>query len=617
MVTGLDVTDKLIADLESAFQTLSQKLIGVQDDLQYRAITGTGGFNDPQLTGETKTTVAQAQSLIAGLWIVVNLVGQRLQEVKTKRSTVKTGIFSGGGAAKELEDQLKLHNLKVGIDTADKMPGGLRQVLFTEQPGFTSVELALNVGPEQLKIGAKAIIEVNDCVSALKAQIADTENKLAAVLPVVTKIGGAAELAHSNATTNVASLKLTYEHDPLGVRKGFEQTVGQHVAAINKALDNVQRAKEKAYSDMGDAKVLMQRLEDKQPTPARTPELRDWLAKLATRLDQEDWGSASAGLDDWIKEASAVLSIKVPPPSYQPPAPSHSSQTPQPRPTPQPSHTNPGRYTPPSHTQAPPYVQQVPTSADYPKYVPAEKSNLEKLLDGELATAPAPAPTTVQKPADPELEKLLAAQTPPSSNPSATKAPSSAALDALVNGNGHQTSAPATPATKPAENNAALDALVNGSGASSQKASPSGQTGTTDPKSTAALDALVNGKGAVTTGSTTTPVKKPDDSKGSSSIEDLISGKPTGKPSVTPATTQTSAPASVNTGAASSGADSSKISDLFDEKKKPSPPPPPVKAKDTATPPPAAKSDATAKPALSQAEQEAAQRKALEDMLKG
>jgi hypothetical protein len=95
----------------------------------------------------------------------------------------------------------------------------------------------------------------------------------------------------------------------------------------------------------------------------------------------------------------------------------------------------------------------------------------------------------------------------------------------------------------------------------------------------------------------------------------LISGKPPVKPPVTPAVTTTTGPANTvpNTGSASSGADSSKITELFDEKKKPVPAPPTVTAKD-GTPTP--KTD-TVKPALSQAEQDAAQRKALEDMLKG
>ncbi len=341
MITALDATDKLIADLDSAFTVLSQKLIGVQDDIQYRAITGTGGFNDPQLTGDTKRTVEHAQSLIGGLWVLSNLVGQRLAEVRTKRAAVKTGFFSGGGAGKELEDQLKLHNLTVNEATSDKLPPELRQAIFTEKPGFTSVEVVLQIAPDQLKVGAKSIIEVNECMAALKAQIDDTEVKLTQVLPIVTKIGGAAKLAHGNAVTNVASAKLVYEHDPLGVRKGFEQTIGQHVVTINKALDGVQRAKEKAYADLSDAKVLMQRLEDKQPTPALTPELKDWLAKLATRIDQEEWATASAGLDDWIKEASSVLAIQKPPSSYVPPAQKPVVQQQPAQPHSQPVHTPP------------------------------------------------------------------------------------------------------------------------------------------------------------------------------------------------------------------------------------------------------------------------------------
>lgn len=517
MISSFESTDKLIAALDAAFMVLLQKLMGVQDDIQYRSITGTGGFNDPKLTGETKIAVDRAKALIDGILIVDNLVSKRLEEVKTKRASIKTGFFSLGGAAKELEDQLRLHNLAVSDGIADHLPVELRQLLFTEKDKITSVELALQVGSDQLKVGAKSIIEVDECMSALKAQIADTEAKLALVLPVVTKIGGSAGLAHRSAVANLACAKAAFEFDPLGVRKTFEQNVDLHIAAINSALDGVQKAKEKAYAEFGDAKVLMQRLEDRQPSPARTPELRDWLTKLSTRLDQEDWASASQGLDDWIKEASAVLSIKVPQSSS-------ANQPPNGHPTP------PAHPPLPTHVQQVPHIQPVPTSADYHKYAPQEKSRLEKLLDGDLATSTSPEQAAA-KAVDPAVEKLLAPQGP--AVKPASQTPDNDALDTLLNSKSRTNTAKTTPGSSAANPNAAL--------------------------------------------------------------EDLLAGRPSG-PGAAPASAATEV---------STKQDSSKLAELFDEtKNKKDLPPTPVTARQAAQQP-------------TQAEQDAAARKALEDLLKG
>lgn len=610
---ALELTDKLIAEVDSAFNILSQKLLGVQDDIQYRAITGTNGFNDPKLTGETKRVVDEAQATVSAIWIVVNLVAKRLEEVKAKRAGVKTGLFSGAStAARELEEQLAEHNLLVADDIADKMPASFRKLIISQQAGRTSVKSALEVCSAQLKVAALAIIGVDECMSALKAQIADTEAKLAVVLPVVTKIGGAPALAHSKAIAALATTRSSYEHDPLGVRKTFDQVVGQHLNAINSALDGVNRARDKAHSHLGDARVLMQRLEDKQPSPPRTPELRDWLAKLSARIDQEEWATASQGLEDWIKEASSVLSIKPPAPSYQPP-PERTPAPPVPPSQPPSGQTDSGRV---HHDQTayvphyPPVQQggyQVPVSGDYQKYVPKEKSGLEKILDGDVPTSADTVPAPPPKPVDPALEKLVDSHTPP------------------------KDAGQPKPSTLP---NAALEDLVNGHGHPPHHTAETGNHGSTGtpvtPPSNAALDALVNkparsdksGDGHTVPGQTS-----------GGALEDLIEGRPvSGKPGADKTVAAPPTGTTTTTSAPSQGQDSSRLAELLDERKKVPPPSPPAKdATPTATSQDALKDvlegkpskgkakTETAGPAVkpTKAEEDEAARKALENLLKG
>jgi len=613
---ALEQIDKLIADNESAFNVLSQKLLGVQDDIQYRAITGTNGFNDPKLTGETKKVVDEAQAIVAAIWFVVNAVAKRIEEVKTKRASIKTGFFSGSGTAtKEIEDLLTVHNLSLASDSVDKMPKAFRQAVFTQQANSTSVKDSLAACSEQLKVAARAIIGVDECMSGLKAQIADTEAQLTKVLPVVTRVGGSAGLSHSKALAALAVVKANYEFDPLGQRQTYDSNVGTHLSAVNSALDGVNRARDKAHSHLGDARVLMQRLEDKQPSPARTPELRDWLAKLSARVDQEEWATASDGLEDWIKEASAALSIKSPAPTYQAPPPV-DQRPPKVRPQPPVSQTDHGQthqtdpYPHDPHAYTPHYPSQgqggyqVPVSGDYQKYVPKEKSGLEKILDGEADSSTTAAPPAVAKPVDPALEKLVDGRTPGSSDKDS----------------GHP-----KPSTLP---NAALDDLVN-NGHGKATASDTHTSPVTTPSP--ALDNLVNG-----------PVKK-DKGEGqgsasnngagsgnhNSALDSLIEGKP-GVATVKPtATTETGTGA--NTPA--TGQDSSKLTELLDERKKP---PTPDPKKEKAKEPPKddsaalkdvlgegnkgkAKTDPAKKATTppTKAEEDEAARKALENLLKG
>jgi hypothetical protein len=611
----IESIDQAIAAADADFASLSGKLLGVQDDMQYQAVTGTGGFKDPQLTGETQKVVAGVLTLMSGLWVVANLVAKRIEEARTKRAGLKGGLFgSSGSSLKEVEELLSAHTLSLTPEAAAKLPEVIKGRLFTQQTNLTSVQVALAALGDLLKQAALSIIQVEECKNGLKQHIAEVEKRLEDVLPIVTKVGGSAQLAHRNAVSAVASLKGSYEFDPLGVNRSFDSMVDQHVNTINRAIDSVQKAKEKAYAEYGDAQVLMQRLEDRQPNPTRTPELRDWLNKLVKRLEQEDWSAASSGLEDWIREANGVLSSK----STTAPAsnPGHSSTPAHGNPPPSAPvvHQPPASY-PPAYTAPPPpvRVEQLPVSGNYTKYTPPEKSNLEKLLDGELKpAAPPPAPAVEQHPVDPALDKLVSSRTSPSGPPptSVGTAPNPG-LDKLVNGPAKQpTTSPSasTPASPP--NNAALDDLLNGR--PKKPAPPAGQTQAGQP--------------AVTP----TTVPPPVANSGNSALGDLIEGrkKPTPPPSTNstggPVVSSTQTAATVSTPVSkpaptptpavttSSASEAAKLADMFGGKK---PAPPSVPAA-----PGAAASTATnggAKPALSQAEQDEAARKALEKLLKG
>ncbi|MBU6453598.1 MAG: hypothetical protein KGS72_17600 [Cyanobacteria bacterium REEB67] len=614
----IESIDQSIAAADADFASLSGKLLGVQDDMQYQAVTGTGGFKDPQLTGETKKVVAGVLTLMSALWIVANLVAKRIEETRTKRATLKSGMFGSSSASiKEVEDLLAGQTLVLTPEAAAKLPEVVKGRLFTQQANTTSVQVALAAIGDLLKQAALSIIQVEECKNGLKLHIAEVEKRLEEVLPIVTRVGGSALLAHSSAVSAVATLKLNYEFDPLGVNRSFDSMVDKHINTINGAIGGEQKAKEKAYASYGDAKVLMQRLEDRQPNPTRTPELREWLNKLVKRLEQEDWGAASTGLEDWIRDASSVLSLKPPAATQSNPAhsaPQAHSNPPASAPV---THQPPPSAYPPARTAPPPpvRVEQLPTSGNYTKYSPPEKSNLEKLLDGELKPAAKPAPTVEQHPIDPELDKLVSARTPPSGPPPASvgTAPNPG-LDKLVNGPAKPPTAPpaaSTPATQvPPPNNAALDELLNGR--PKKPLPPAGQTqsGQTVP----------GGQPAVT----------PVTSTGNSALGDLIEGRK--KPTPPPSTTSTGASVStVPTASAApvtpaapvapatpatppAGSDAAKLADMFGGRKA-TPAPPSVPGSPGAVASTAG--NAGSKPALSQAEQDEAARKALEKLLKG
>ncbi|OYV24917.1 MAG: hypothetical protein B7Z82_09290, partial [Halothiobacillus sp. 20-54-6] len=140
----IESIDQAIAAADADFASLSGKLLGVQDDMQYQAVTGTGGFKDPQLTGETKKVVAGVLTLMSALWVVANIVAKRIEEARTKRGTLKSGMFGSSSASiKEVEDLLTAQTLVFTPEAAAKLPEVVKGRLFTQQANTTSVTVVL------------------------------------------------------------------------------------------------------------------------------------------------------------------------------------------------------------------------------------------------------------------------------------------------------------------------------------------------------------------------------------------------------------------------------------------------------------------------------------------
>jgi hypothetical protein len=547
---SIESIDKLFAECDDASSALSGKLLGVQNDIQYRALTGTGGFNDPKLSGETKKVVDGAKSIISGIWLVVNVVTTRIDAARAKRATVGTGILSSfSGAIGEVSELLSTTPLDFSKE-ASKLPDVLRLQLLTGGQTTTSLANALKVGDSLLRQGAQSIIDVTVSLSALKAHIAEVEVRLVEVEPIALKVGGSAQYAHKNATANLATLKALYETDPLGVTRAFQTQVDQHIDTINGAINGVQKAKEKAYAEYGDAQVLMQRLEDRQPGAEKTSSLREWLNKLVKRLEQEDWAAASTGLEDWIRDASSVLNGRPSQPSGQtsgqPSGPAHT-QPPHQQPTQRPQQPT---YTPPPARQAPPppvRVEQLPVSGDYQKYAPAGKSDLQKLLDGELKAPKAPAPAAASKPADAAVTDLVQSRPNPpgaAQQPAQTSvATSNTALDTLVNGpKKPAVTSPVPPAGQtPADNNQALGDLISGR---KPKLPVTPVTSPAPPVSSAAPSAP--GKPAVTQAPPPVPAAAaptPPAASESAKLTELFTGKKAGPSGSSPSSAPAPAPA--------------------------------------------------------------------------
>jgi hypothetical protein len=326
----------------------------------------------------------------------------------------------------------------------------------------------------------------------------------------------------------VSTWQANWKTDPLGTLAAANVLTG-----LKEGVAKAERDARAAENGIASAREVILRLEALGHDGKKVDTLKTWLDQIQAQFAAGSYDRVQTSLETWNKTAKESWDLASGAHGAQPAYPTYPAQPPRVAPPPrvvqpprQPDPPHPSTYVP-GVNQHPVDRTRVRVERGYVEERP--KSDLEKLLDGELApskpapAAAAPTPTRI----DPGLEDMLSKST----SSRKTESTPSHAVESLLT----QTR-PAAAGTTPAPNNSALGALIEGSSRPSAKdgAGDSARSGASSASGQGALEQLLSGNGAKNGtggGDTPAPEKKPEQSGNKDALTGLMTGKPTAKPS--------------------------------------------------------------------------------------
>jgi hypothetical protein len=474
----LEELDRLLKQWRSDVTNAQTNLYALQRKLTYQILAG-----DPvkqqepmKLKGISATKVAEALAAINTVDQFLPVLDAKIDEAQKKRDTEMPRFMQGGKIA-EIFNMLNTESIDLPAVPVDLAQRGLLSA--SSRSSKARPKDLLDSMVDAFDRGSKVILKVESVWHGSKQKLDAVWDDLKQLEQKVNALGSeAARNELATARDALQNWQSSWELDPLGVSEGLDC-----LDKLRQRLVSFEQDKKTAANELDEARTTLARLKLLPNVDAnRVSNLENSLNGIQSAFIKGDFIQVKSLLDAWRKAAADLETRK-------------STQT----------STTPPVYTP----------GQVQTTHDtrvnvvsHPPLV-REKSDLEKLVEGDVPLAPAP-PAKTQQPTNPDLEKL-------------------------VEGQG---TTPAKTGDKP-KPNAALTDLIEGSASSTTPPPAPGKTTTTPPaKPNDGLTDLINGNAATTTPPHPGTVKTAPPSKPGSDLTDLIEGKPAApaKPAPTPTT---------------------------------------------------------------------------------
>ncbi|HEY9777833.1 MAG TPA: hypothetical protein V6C81_28995 [Planktothrix sp.] len=497
----LDELDRLLKEWRANVDAAQNNLYELQKKLTYKLLCGDPLKNMPpmKLKGQSATKVAEALVQIQTVDEYLPLLDKTIHLAQTKRDTEMPRFMQGN----------KIQEIAVLL-TGDSIELPAVPVPLAERGLLSASTVARHASPRALldsmvdafSKGQAVIAQVEQVWHSSKSKLDAAWDDLKQLEVKVNALGSeAARNELATARDALQNWQNSWEADPLGVGQGLDC-----LEKLKQRLGGFEQDKKTSSSELEQARGTMARLKLLPNMDAnRLSSLENSLTGIEGAFIKGDYPLVRSLLDAWRKAAVDLESRKTSQTSSAPP-----------------------KYTPgPSQTSGhDPRVNVV----THPPLV-REKSDLERLVEGDVPLPPAP-PAKVDQPVNPDLEKLV--QSGPSTPPPAeTRKPSPGLTDLIENGPAKTTPAPAAKPADHGKPSTQLTDLIEGNGKTTPPAPPAQQKPATPPPAAKdPLADLINGSGHSSApqqpaqtpahpASSTTPAKT------DKSLGDLIEGKAT------------------------------------------------------------------------------------------
>lgn len=320
---SLQQLDDLLSLWKTRLSAIAENLLELQCDSTYQSLTGTGGLQRADVTGETEIAVGPA---LRAMHLLFQQFGQ-LQSTLDRAEEIRRGLpsmFGSEAKLRQLEQLLFARSIEaeaIDVPLADRhLLSGPRVVhRFTAEEllgvmmgTFERVRDAVATVGQAWTEFAEGSERVDVEMAKLRSQTVMPSKVLAPALDAVE--------------AQMATLRETVQRDPAGAVRCLHERVQPSLAAVQRGMlqaqhvcDRVKAARARwgsfeevhrqAVAQAADAATkLMPSVPALAPVPEeKVTALQDWLGRLEARCEAGEWMAVGVGLSNWTAIVEACV----------------------------------------------------------------------------------------------------------------------------------------------------------------------------------------------------------------------------------------------------------------------------------------------------------------------